>query len=67
MDSTELPEIVGYKEMQVITKKSYATLAIWVSRGDFRPGVYMGRGMFNLRQLKYWVDKTGTFLKKAQA
>ena len=67
MTMAELPEIVGYEEMQMLTKKSYATISRWASRGDFRPGIYMGRGMFNLRQLKYWTEKTGTFLKENKA
>jgi len=62
-DRIDLPEIVNYSDMTRLTKKSYSTLSRWACRGDFRPGVYMGRGMFNLRQFKFWTEKTGTFLK----
>ena len=64
MDSKkiELPEIVTYKEVAEYLRLSKTAVYQMVYRNEFRKGIYLQRGRFNMSKLRYCMEQYGTYL-----
>lgn len=60
--TVELPEIGDYNTVAAYLKLARKTLYRMTSQGEFRRGIYLGRGRFNLAKLKMCIEKYGTYL-----
>lgn len=60
----ELPEIGDYKTVAAYLKLSRKTVYRMTSTKEFRRGIYLGRGRFNLAKLKTCIEKYGTYLSE---
>lgn len=58
----ELPEIVTYEEVATYLRLSIKAIYQMVHRKEFRKGIYLGRGRFNMSKLRYCIDQYGTYL-----
>jgi hypothetical protein len=65
-DKIELPRLGKYKDMQKLTGRSYQTIARWVCRRKLRPGVYVGKGMFNLSRVRELFDREESFFLESE-
>ena len=60
----QLPEIGTYEDMAACLKLSRKTVYKMVCHGDFKRGIYLGRGRFNIDRLKTCIEKEGTYLNE---
>lgn len=57
----EMPEIGTYKDVASYLKLARATIYRMVCAGEFKKGIYLGRGRFNMSYLKSCIEN-GSFL-----
>lgn len=67
MTSITMPEIATYAEVAQYLKLSRRTVYKMCSLGDFRRGVYLGRGRFNMSRLRDCIEREGSYLKDRRA
>jgi len=68
MNSLEVmfPRYGTARDVAAILGCAVGTVYNTASRGDFLPGVYVGRGKYNLSNLKYHIEKTGRWWRVGQ-
>lgn len=57
-----MPEIGTYSEVSAYLKYSRKTLYKLVCKGEFKRGIYLGGGRFNLNKLRKCIELEGSIL-----
>ena len=59
----EMPEIGTTEDMARILRLKRRTVYNMVCRKDFRKGIYLGRGRYNLSRLKQCIEESASYLR----
>ena len=60
----ELPEIGTFEDVMRYLKLARQTIYRMACKKEFRHGIYLGRGRFNMHKLKYCIEKHGSYLRE---
>jgi len=63
----QLPEIGTYADIAACLKLSRKTVYKLVCLREFKKGIYLGRGRFNIERLKICIERDGTYLNERNA
>ncbi len=58
----QFPEIGTYEDVASCLKLSRKTVYKTVCLKEFKKGIYLGRGRFNMEKLKKCIENEGTYL-----